>query len=121
MNQIVIIALRKPYTFVVLSILIVIFGVRAIRHTPTDVFPTIKIPVISVVWAYAGMLPLDVSGRITFYFERFLTSTVEGIADIVSQAYYGHGVRIRQERRHFLSCYTNHDEITKQPQLKLVG
>ena len=89
MNQIVLIALRRPYTFVVLSILIVIFGVRAIRHAPTDVFPTIKIPVISVVWAYAGMLPLDVSGRITFYFERFLTSTVEGIADIVSQAYYG--------------------------------
>ncbi|SCX56397.1 efflux RND transporter permease subunit [Nitrosospira sp. Nsp1] len=89
MNQIVLIALRRPYTFVVLSILIVIFGVRAIRHSPTDVFPTIKIPVISVVWAYAGMLPLDVSGRITFYFERFLTSTVEGISDIVSQAYYG--------------------------------
>ena len=89
MNQIVLIALRRPYTFVVLSILIVIFGIRAIRHSPTDVFPTIKIPVISVVWAYAGMLPLDVSGRITFYFERFLTSTVEGISDIVSQAYYG--------------------------------
>ena len=75
MNKIVLIALRRPYTFVVLSILIVIFGIRAIRHSPTDVFPTIKIPVISVVWAYAGMLPLDVSGRITFYFERFLTST----------------------------------------------
>ncbi|SHM18037.1 Multidrug efflux pump subunit AcrB [Nitrosospira sp. Nsp11] len=89
MNKIVLIALRRPYTFVVLSILIVIFGIRAIRHSPTDVFPTIKIPVISVVWAYAGMLPLDVSGRITFYFERFLTSTVEGISDIVSQAYYG--------------------------------
>jgi len=89
MNQIVLIALRRPYTFVVLSILIVIFGVRAIRHAPTDVFPTIKIPVISVVWAYAGMLPVDVSGRITFFFERFLTSTVEGISDIVSQAYYG--------------------------------
>jgi len=89
MNQIVIVALRKPYTFVVMSILIVIFGIRAIRHSPTDVFPTIKIPVISVVWAYAGMLPLDVSGRITFYFERFLTSTVEGISDIVSQCYYG--------------------------------
>ena len=85
MNQIVLIALRRPYTFVVLSILIVIFGIRAIRHSPTDVFPTIKIPVISVVWAYAGMLPTDVSGRITFYFERFLTSTVEGISDIVSQ------------------------------------
>jgi multidrug efflux pump subunit AcrB len=89
MNRIVLIALRRPYTFVVLSILIVIFGIRAIRHSPTDVFPAIKIPVISVVWAYAGMLPLDVSGRITFYFERALTSTVEGISDIVSQAYYG--------------------------------
>src|SRR6185312_12037188 len=61
MNQIVLIALRRPYTFVVLSILIVIFGIRAIRHSPTDVFPTIKIPVISVVWAYAGMLPPDMS------------------------------------------------------------
>jgi len=89
MNQIVLIALRRPYTFVVLSIMIVIFGIRAIRHSPTDVFPAIKIPVISVVWAYAGMLPLDVSGRITFYFERALTSTVEGISDIVSQSYYG--------------------------------
>src|SRR5690348_14523421 len=89
MNQIVIVALRRPYTFVVLSIMIVIFGIRAIRHSPTDVFPAIKIPVISVVWAYAGMLPLDVSDRITFYFERALTSTVEGISDIVSQSYYG--------------------------------
>jgi multidrug efflux pump subunit AcrB len=89
MNQIVLIALRRPYTFVVLSILIVIFGIRAVRHSATDIFPAIKIPVISVVWAYAGMLPLDVSGRITFYFERALTSTVEGMADIVSQAYYG--------------------------------
>jgi multidrug efflux pump subunit AcrB len=89
MNRMVLIALRRPYTFVVLSILIVIFGIRAIRHSPTDIFPAIKIPVISVVWTYAGMLPLDVSGRITFYFERALTSTVEGISDIVSQAYYG--------------------------------
>jgi multidrug efflux pump subunit AcrB len=66
MNQIVLIALRRPYTFVVLSILIVIFGIRSVRHSATDIFPAIKIPVISVVWAYAGMLPLDVSGRITF-------------------------------------------------------
>ncbi len=89
MKQIVLIALRKPYTFVVLSILIVIFGIRAMRHSTTDVLPNIKIPVISVVWAYAGMLPLDVSGRITFYFERALTATVEGMSDIVSQSYYG--------------------------------
>jgi multidrug efflux pump subunit AcrB len=89
MKQIILIALRKPYTFVVLSILIVIFGIRAMRHSTTDVLPNIKIPVISVVWAYAGMLPLDVSGRITFYFERALTATVEGMSDIVSQSYYG--------------------------------
>jgi multidrug efflux pump subunit AcrB len=89
MNQLVLIALRKPYTFVVLSILIVIFGIRAMQHSTTDVLPTIKIPVVAVVWAYAGMLPLDVSGRITFYFERALTATVEGMSDIVSQSYYG--------------------------------
>lgn len=89
MNQIVLIALRRPYTFVVLAILIVIFGIKSVRTAPTDVFPNIKIPVISVVWAYAGLLPSDVSGRITFYFERALTSTVEGIERIVSQSYFG--------------------------------
>lgn len=89
MNQIVLIALRRPYTFVVLAILIVIFGIKSVRTAPTDVFPNIRIPVISVVWAYAGLLPNDVSGRITFYFERMLTSTVEGIDKIVSQSYFG--------------------------------
>lgn len=89
MNQIVLIALRRPYTFIVLAILIVIFGIKSVRTAPTDVFPNIKIPVVSVVWAYAGLLPSDVSGRITFYFERMLTSTVEGIEKIVSQSYFG--------------------------------
>ena len=73
MNQIVLIALRRPYTFVVLAILIVLFGAKSVLQTPTDVFPNIKIPVISVVWSYAGLLPSDVSGRITFFFERALT------------------------------------------------
>ena len=72
MNQIVLIALRRPYTFVVLSILIVIFGIRAIRHSPTDVFPTIKIPVISVVWAYAGMLPTGCVGSYHFLLRTLL-------------------------------------------------
>ncbi|GKS68908.1 multidrug efflux pump subunit AcrB [Nitrosomonas sp. PY1] len=89
MNQIVLIALRRPYTFVVLAILIVLFGIKSVRTAPTDVFPNIKIPVIAVVWAYAGLLSNDVSGRITFYFERMLTSTVEGIDKIVSQSYFG--------------------------------
>ncbi|MDT3779609.1 efflux RND transporter permease subunit [Nitrospira sp. MA-1] len=89
MNQLVLIALRRPLTFVVLAILIVIFGTKSVLQTPTDVFPNIRIPVISVVWSYAGLLPSDVSGRITFYFERALTSTVEGIKKIDSKSYFG--------------------------------
>jgi len=92
MNQIVLTALRRPYTFVVLAILIVLFGAKSVLQTPTDVFPNIKIPVISVVWSYAGLLPSDVSGRITFFFERALTSTVEGIKHIQSHSYYGFSI-----------------------------
>lgn len=89
MNAIVVTALRRPYTFVVLSICILLFGIMSIFKAPTDVFPNIKIPVVAVVWAYAGLLPEDVSGRITFYYERQLTSTVEGIEHIESHSYYG--------------------------------
>src|SRR5215510_13975081 len=92
MNQIVLIALQRPYTFVVLAILIVLFGSMAVVDSPTDVFPNIRIPVIAVVWSYGGLLPADVSGRITFYFERALTSTVEGIKRIVSHSYYGSSI-----------------------------
>ena len=92
MSNIVEIALKRPYTFVVLAILIVIMGVRSILLTPTDVFPNIKTPVIAVVWSYAGLLPSDVSGRITFFYERALTSTVEGIEHIESHSYYGSSI-----------------------------
>lgn len=92
MLQLVHIALRRPYTFVVLAILIVLFGVQTTLHMPTDVFPNILIPVTSVVWAYDGLLPLDVEGRITRVFEQFLTSTVEGIKSIVSHSYYGSSI-----------------------------
>ncbi|HEX7767399.1 MAG TPA: efflux RND transporter permease subunit, partial [Nitrospira sp.] len=92
MMQLIHIALRKPYTFVVLAILIVLFGVHTTLHMPTDVFPNILIPVTSVVWAYDGLLPQDVEGRITYIFERFLTSTVEGIKSIVSHSYYGSSI-----------------------------
>jgi multidrug efflux pump subunit AcrB len=59
---------------------------------PTDVFPNITVPVTSVVWIYSGMLPQQVEGRITYLFERFLTSTVEGIKYIHSHSYYGSSI-----------------------------
>lgn len=92
MNGVVVLALRRPYTFVVLSICILIFGVMAVFKTPTDVFPNIKIPVVAVVWAYAGLLPTEVSGRITYLYERQLTSNVEGIEHIESHSYYGSSI-----------------------------
>ena len=90
--QIVLIALRRPYTFVVMSILIVLLGTMTVLHMPTDVFPNITIPVTSVVWIYNGLLPQQVEGRITYLFERFLTSTVEGIKYIHSHSYYGSSI-----------------------------
>ena len=87
MNKLVLIALRRPYTFVVLAILILIFG--DVLHRPTDVFPIIQIPVSSVVWIYDGLMPQDVEGRITYVFERFLTQTVEGIKYIWSNSLFG--------------------------------
>ncbi|MBU2654673.1 efflux RND transporter permease subunit [Acidomonas methanolica] len=92
MNQVVVIALRRPYTFVVLSILILIFGIRAAITTPTDVFPNIKIPVVAVVWTYSGLMPLDMSGRVVYYYERALTATVNNIEHIESGSYYGRGI-----------------------------
>ncbi|HJT20574.1 MAG TPA: efflux RND transporter permease subunit [Nitrospira sp.] len=89
MNQLVTIALRRPYTFVVLAILIVLFGTLTIQEMPTDVFPSIRIPVTSIVWPYLGMLPPRLDGRITYMFERFVTSTVEGIKYLHSHSYYG--------------------------------
>src|SRR6478609_2409943 len=92
MNEIVLIALRRPYTFVVMSILIVLFGGLTIQHMPTDVFPNITIPVTSVVWIYSGLLPQQVEGRITYLFERFVTATVEGIKYMHSHSYYGSSI-----------------------------
>ncbi|MBL8267438.1 efflux RND transporter permease subunit [Steroidobacter sp.] len=92
MLGIVKIALRRPYTFVVLALLILIFGVLAILRTPTDIFPNIRIPVISVVWQYAGLPPDGMSGRITTNFQRTLTTTVNDIEHIEAHSYTGFGV-----------------------------
>ncbi|MDY6946094.1 MAG: efflux RND transporter permease subunit [Pseudomonadota bacterium] len=92
MLGIVQIALRRPYTFVVLALLILIFGVLAILRTPTDIFPSIRIPVISVVWQYAGLPPDGMAGRITTNFQRSLTTMVTDIEHIEATSYTGFGV-----------------------------
>jgi CzcA family heavy metal efflux pump len=85
-------ALRRPYTFVVLAIVIAIFGVRASVTTPIDIFPSIDIPVVSVVWTYSGMLPRDMSGRVVYFFERTLSQQVSNISRMESQSLSGYGV-----------------------------
>src|SRR5580700_3357854 len=86
------VALRRPYTFVVLAVLIALFGVRSALMTPTDIFPNINIPVISVVWTYTGLLPNDMSGRVIYYYERTLSAQVGDIEHIESQSLNGYGV-----------------------------
>src|SRR5579871_4924195 len=92
MNAIVLVALKRPYTFVVLAILIVIFGGRAALNTPTDIFPNIGIPVVAAVWTYNGLTPEDMSGRVVYYYERALTTTVGNIEHIESESLYGRGI-----------------------------
>jgi multidrug efflux pump subunit AcrB len=82
-------ALRRPYTFVVMSILLLILGPVAILRTPTDIFPNIDIPVVSVIWNYTGLSPEDMSNRIIFNYERILTTTVNDIEHIESQSLAG--------------------------------
>jgi len=85
-------ALRRPYTFVVASILLLIIGMVAIVRTPVDIFPNIDIPVISVLFTYNGLSPQEMSDRITYNFERALTTTVNDISHIDSQSLDGRAV-----------------------------
>ncbi|MBV9403804.1 MAG: efflux RND transporter permease subunit, partial [Acidobacteriaceae bacterium] len=82
-------ALRRPYTFVVLSLMLFILAPVVISRTPTDIFPNIDIPVISVVWQYAGLSAQDISERIVYINERSLTTTVNNIEHIESQSMNG--------------------------------
>ena len=92
MIGIVRIALQRPYTFVVLALLILIAGPLAYLRTPTDIFPEIKIPVIAVVWQYTGLPPDQMAGRMTSSFERALTTTVNDIEHIESNSLVGFGI-----------------------------
>jgi multidrug efflux pump subunit AcrB len=82
-------ALQRPYTFVVMAILILILGILAIVRTPTDIFPNINIPVVSIIWTYNGLVPEDMSDRIVSVTERNLTTTVDNIEHIESQSLNG--------------------------------
>ncbi len=82
-------ALRRPYTFVVMSLAILLLGVTAILTMPIDIFPFIDIPVISINWNYAGMSPEEMETRVLTVFERGMTTTVNDIEHIESQSYYG--------------------------------
>ncbi len=83
------IALSKPYTFIVLALLLLILGPLAIFRMPTDIFPDINIPVVSVVWSYTGLSPKDMGDRITANFERAVTTTVNDIEHMESESLIG--------------------------------
>src|SRR5258708_40020750 len=83
------IALQRPYTFIVLALVILIVGPIAALRTPVDIFPDIRIPVIAVMWQYTGLQPDQMAGRMTTQFQRALTTTVNDIEHIEATAYTG--------------------------------
>lgn len=92
MIAIVRLALARPYTFVVMAVLILIFGTTAALRTPTDIFPNINIPVISVVFSYTGLPADDMAGRIVTFYERSLPNSVNDIEHIESQSIVNYGI-----------------------------
>jgi len=85
-------ALRRPYTFVVVALLIAVMGGLSIVNMPVDIFPKIDIPVISVIWSYGGLSPTEMQDRITTIVERALTTTVSNIEHMESQSVRGNSV-----------------------------
>jgi multidrug efflux pump subunit AcrB len=92
MTAIVRIALRRPYTFVVLALLLLIIGPLAASRTPVDILPEIRIPVIAAIWQYTGLPPEEMAGRMTSQFQRTLTTTVNDIERIEANNYTGVGI-----------------------------
>src|ERR1700722_14887203 len=83
------IALSRPYTFIAMALMLLIIGPLAIMRTPTDIFPDIDIPVVSVVWTYTGLPPDEMGDRIASVFERAVTTTVNDIEHIESSSLIG--------------------------------
>jgi CzcA family heavy metal efflux pump len=82
-------ALRRPYTFVVLSLLIALLGIGSAIETPKDIFPYINIPVVTIVWTYSGLTPAEMEGRVVTVCERALTTTVNDMEHTESESYQG--------------------------------
>ena len=82
-------ALRRPYTFVVVSLLILILGIGSAIETPKDIFPYIDIPVVTIIWTYGGLTPTEMEGRVVTVSERALTTTVNDIEHTESESYQG--------------------------------
>ena len=85
-------ALRRPYTFAVLALLLMILGPIAVLRTPTDIFPNIDIPVIAMVWQYSGLSPQEMADRITTRSERSITTTVNDVEHIESETFNGRAI-----------------------------
>ena len=92
MTAIVRIALRRPYTFIVLALLLLLIGPLAAWRTPVDIFPEIRIPVIAAIWRYTGLPPQEMAGRMVTQFQRALTTTVNDIEHIEANSYTGTGI-----------------------------
>src|SRR5258708_37557009 len=82
-------ALRRPYAFVVMALLIVLLGVVSIKNTPTDIFPEIDIPVVTVVWQYSGLSADQMAKQITTFSEYTISSAVDNVKNIESQTLAG--------------------------------
>src|SRR5271168_3885691 len=85
-------ALNRPYKFIVLALLILILRPVVILRTPTDIFPSINIPVVAVAWTYSGLNPVEMEGRVTTVYERALTTTVDNIEHIESTTVNGDAI-----------------------------
>ncbi|HTD44843.1 MAG TPA: efflux RND transporter permease subunit [Bryobacteraceae bacterium] len=82
-------ALARPYTFIVFSLVLLLISPVVLLRTPVDIFPSINIPVISVIWTYTGLAPAEMETRIVSIFERSLTTSVNNIEHIESQSLNG--------------------------------
>jgi len=82
-------ALNRPYTFVVLALLLFLAGPVMLLHTPVDIFPEINIPVVSIIWTFTGLVPSEMETRVTSIYERALTTTVANVEHIESQSLNG--------------------------------
>src|SRR3989454_7540581 len=113
-------ALNRPYTFIVLALLILIASPVAVLRTPTDIFPNIDIPVIAVAWQFTGLNPEEMEGRITTGYERVLTTTVDNIEHIESTTVSGQSI-IRIYLQPNASLDTANAQVTAISQTAQIG